>query len=391
MTHSPAGAPADRSPISARAAGLPLSGLAEVFMLARTEGTLDLAIGTPSHPRTPDAMIEEAVEALHSGRNQYENPAGEALLRQRIAERLNAPTDPDTELTVTAGATEALCVALLATVDPGDQVIVLTPGFDQFTGAIRLAGATPRFVPLHAPEWRHDPAELAAAFTSRTRAIVLNTPGNPTGRVLSREELDGIAELCERWNVTAICDEVYADFVFDGRRHLSVAEVPGLAERSIVVGSLSKSHAISGWRLGFLRADRARTEALGRVHQLTTLGTAAPLQAAAGRAAHAVDPAVAAEEMAARRDLTQEIFSRMGMKFAPVEGGCYLFADIGPITGGRQECMPFIRELRARTGVLLAPGTAFFADPSGGEQHVRIAFNRPIETLRATGRQLTAG
>ncbi|WP_431042207.1 pyridoxal phosphate-dependent aminotransferase [Streptomyces sp. P1-3] len=386
MTHSPG----HRSPVSARAAQLSGTGLLELFLLARARGAVDLAVGTPGYPETSGDMIEEAVRALRDGHNQYEHPAGHAPLRQRIAESLGTPTDPDTEITITAGATEALYVALMATVDPGDEVVLLTPGFEQFTSAVGLVGATARFVPLHGPDWRYDPAELAAAFGPRTRAIVLNTPGNPTGRVLTRQELDEIAELCERWNVTAICDEVYREYVFDGRRHISVADVPGLAERSVVVGSLSKSHAVSGWRLGFLRADRTRTEAFRRVHELTTLGAAVPLQVAAGRAALSVDLGTAAAEMGKRRDLAQDIFSRMGMKFAPVEGGCFLFADISPLTGGRQDGMAFVRELLDRSGVLLVPGADFFSDPARGEQFVRVAFNRQAEVLREAERRLLA-
>ncbi|MDX6758961.1 MULTISPECIES: pyridoxal phosphate-dependent aminotransferase [Streptomyces] len=384
MTHSRA----HRPPVSSRAARLKGSGLTEVFMLARTRDAVDLAVGTPGHPETSADMIEEAARAMRAGHNQYEHPNGDAALRQRIAESLGGPTDPDTEITVTAGATEALFVALLATVDPGDEVVLLDPGFDHFTAAVELTGAVPRYVRLHAPEWRFDPAELAAAFSPRTRAVVLNTPGNPTGRVLTRQELGEIAELCERWDVTVISDEVYRAFVFDGRTHLSVADVPGLAERSIVVGSLSKSHAVSGWRLGFLRSDPVRTAALRQVHELTTLGAAVPLQVAAGRTAHGIDLAVAAAEMADRRDLAQDVFSRAGMKFTPAEGGCFLFADISPLTGGRQDSLGFVRELLDRTGVLVVPGTPFFADPAAGESYVRIAFNRPIAVLREAERRL---
>ncbi|AXL87373.1 pyridoxal phosphate-dependent aminotransferase [Streptomyces sp. CB09001] len=362
----------------------------EVFKLARSRDTIDLAIGTPRFPDLSPQLVEAASRALRGGHNQYEDPAGHSLFRLRIAEAMTAATDPDTEITVTAGATEALLVALLATVDPGDEVIVLTPGFEQFTTTIDIVGATPRFVRLHAPDWRYDSADLAAAFNTRTRAILLNSPSNPTGRVLDRQELDDIAVLCERWNTTVICDEVYAAYVFDGTPHLSVADVPGLAERSVVIGSWSKSHAVSGWRLGFLRADPERTEAFRRVHQLTTLGTAAPLQVAAAQAAGSVDVDAAREGMAARRDLAQDIFSQMGMKFATAEGGCYLFADFSSLVEGPPDSLAYVRGLMERTGVLLTPGTAFFADPALGEPYVRIAFNRPMETLHAAARSLLA-
>ncbi|MGW1193949.1 pyridoxal phosphate-dependent aminotransferase [Streptomyces sp. NPDC002559] len=384
MTHStPLGAH-----ISARAAKLSGNTLTDLFVLARSRGAIDMAVGTPGYPEISGDLIEEAAAAMRAGHNQYEHPAGEALLRQRITGMLTTPTDPDTEITVTAGATEALFVALLATLDPGDEVVLLTPGYEQFTAAAELVGAVPRFVPLYAPDWRYDPAELAAAFTPRTRAVVLNTPSNPTGKILDRDELTEIAALCERWNVTVISDEVYSNFVFDGRRHLSVTEIPGLAERSVVIGSLSKSHAVSGWRLGFLRAARERTEALRRVHELTTNGTAAPLQVAAGRVAETGELSAVNREMERRRDLAQEIFSRAGMKFAPAEGGCFLFADIGPLTGGRQDCAEYVRDLLDRAGVLLVPGAPFFADPERGRNYVRIAFNRSTETLREVERRI---
>ncbi|WP_027648785.1 pyridoxal phosphate-dependent aminotransferase [Salinispora pacifica] len=383
-----------RSLISRRAAELRGNTLTELFVLARARRAVDLAVGTPECPETPQALIAEATSALRAGHNQYELPAGEASLRRWIAELLGLCTDPETEVTVTAGATEGLHVALLATIDPGDEVVLLTPGYEQLVAAVRLAGGIPRFVSLHPPDWRYDPDDLAAAFSERTRAVLLNTPSNPTGQMLGRPELDEIAMLCERWDATVISDEVYRDLVFDGRRHVSVAEVPGLAERSIVVGSLSKSYAVSGWRLGFVRADGERTRAVRRVHELATNGTAAPLQVAAGRARLSTDLSAVALEVRQRRDLAQQIFADLGMSFAPAAGGCFLLADISALTGGRQDCFGYVRELLDRAGVLLVPGAPFFnvsdgSDPSArGEQYVRIAFNRRTETLLEAERRM---
>ncbi|MGW2484589.1 pyridoxal phosphate-dependent aminotransferase [Streptomyces sp. NPDC001571] len=376
--------------ISSRAAALEGNSLGELFLLARERGAIDLALGTPGYPEPAPDIIDAAYEAMRGGRNQYDHPSGDVLLRERIADTLSTPTDPLTELTVTVGATEALCVALLTVVEPGDEVVLLDPGYEQFKAAIALAGAVPRFVPLHAPDWRFDPDELAAAFTPRTRAVLLNSPGNPTGRVLDRQELHQIAELCEQWDVTVICDEVYSNFVFDGRVQTSITEVPGLAERGIVVGSLSKSYAISGWRLGFLRADPVRTQALRRVHELTTNGAATPLQVAVGLAAVSADLKTAAQEMGRRRDLALEIFTGTGMKIAPAEGGCFLFADVSPLTGGEKDSRAFVLELLDTAGVLVVPGGPSFADPARGEQYVRIAFNRQAELLREVERRIRA-
>ncbi|MDX3763693.1 pyridoxal phosphate-dependent aminotransferase [Streptomyces sp. AK02-04a] len=382
---------ARRSPVSSRAAVLQGSSLGELLLLARKRHAIDLAVGTPGYPEPSAGLLQAAADAMQAGRNQYDHPSGDLLLRKRIAETLAPGADPRTELTVTVGATEALCVALLATIDPGDEVVLLDPGYEQFRAAIALAGAVPRFVPLHPPAWRYDPTDLAAAFGPRTRAVLLNTPANPTGRVLDRTELDEIAALCDHWNATVICDEVYSTYVFDGRSWLSVSEVPGLTERSIVVGSLSKSHAISGWRLGFLRADAARTEVLRRVHEVTTNGAATPLQVAVGVAALSVDLCAATVQMAQCRDLVQEMFSRKGMKFAAPEGGCYLLADISPVTDGKYSGRQFVLELLDEAGVLLAPGASFFADSTRGEQYVRIAFNRQPDLLGEVERRILAG
>lgn len=377
-------------PISARAAALPGNSLVDLFLLARERGAVDLAVGTPAFPEPAPDLLSGAARALHAGHNQYELPAGNRDLRRVIAETLSPGADPDSEITVTVGATEALFMALMATVDPGDEVVVFSPGFELFAQAARLAGAVPRFVPLDPATWRWDRADLAAAFGPRTRAVLLNTPANPTGRVLSAQEWAELAEVCAPWDLTVICDEVYRGFVYDGRRHLSAAEVPGVAERSIVVGSLSKSHAVSGWRLGFVRADPARTVALRRVHEMTTNGTAAPLQFAAGAAAAAAaaDVAEAAAQMALRRDLAQNLCSGMGLKFVPAEGGCFLFADISPLTGGRTDSTAFARDLLEHDGVLVVPGGPFFPDSDRGAQYVRLAFNRSPETLREAERRI---
>jgi aminotransferase len=386
MVHS-----SPRSPTSTRTAGLAGNSLTELFVMARASGAIDLAVGTPGFPATSEDLIEDAAAAVRAGRNQYEHPAGDAELRRRIADMLGDGADPDREITVTAGATEALYIALLSTVDPGDEVVLFSPGYEQLAASAALVGARLRYVRLHGPEWRYDPAELAAAFNSRTRAVLLNTPANPTGRVLSREEMEEIAALCERWDATVICDEVYRSFVFDGREHVSATAIPAFTGRNVVIGSLSKSHAVSGWRLGFLRADPVRTETFRRVHELTTNGTAAPLQAAAASAARSVDLEEVRRETSRRRDLAQEIFSGTGMKFAPVEGGIFLFADISPLTGGREDCRAFALALLERAGVLVAPGAPFFGDPAEGRDHVRIAFNRRIETLREAERRIAAG
>lgn len=372
---------------AARARALGDGGLVALVREGSRIGAVDLAVGTPQAPQPPDELLTAAVEAMRAGHNQYEDPSGIRGLRALIAETLTPSADPDTEITITVGATEGLCVAVLTTVDPGDEVIVLEPFFENFLAAVAVAGGRPRFVRLRPPHWRFDPDELASAFGPRTRAIILNSPHNPTGRVLSLEELEHIAHLCDRWNTAVICDEVYAAYTFGGRRHISPAGLPQLRQRSITIGSFSKSHAISGWRLGFLRAAPERTSALRRVHVATTSGAAAPLQHAmlaanlfrTGR----WNPAPGMEDMAGK---ALNLVRQAGMSAEAPEGGCYVMADIRPVT--RDDSASFAAWLLEKAGVLVAPGTFFYADPADGAAHIRVAFNRMPMTLAAAASRL---
>ena len=369
-----------RTRVSARSARFESSKLVGLLGAGRERGAVDLAVGTPGAPMPPIAVIDAACRALRSGHNQYGHPDGDPELRAHLAQSLPTPVDPDTELTITVGSTEGLFVTLLSIVDPGDEVIVLEPCFDNFIGAVNAVGGIPRFVRLHGPDWRLDPTALAAAFGPRTKAILINTPNNPTGHMLSADELELVAELCDRWDVTVISDEVYASCVFDGRRHISAADVPGLAERSVVIGSLSKSHSLSGWRLGYLRADAELTTVLRKAHVATTTGATAPLQRAVADAG-VLTPGVwdPVPELQRCRDRVLDIFTRFGLACPVVEGGCYVFADISPVTRDYSEL--FVRRLLADPGVLVVPGSYFYGSPDGGNRHVRIAFNKSDRAL----------
>jgi aminotransferase len=374
-------------PVSARAAALTGSRLAHLLRVARSRRAVDLAIGAPGYPLPPKLLVDQACLALQQGtHHQYEDPAGEIAVRDRIARTLATPADPETEITITVGATEALHVALMSVLDPGDEVIVFDPCYEHFLGAITLTGARPRFVGLRAPDWRYDPAELAAAFGPRTRAVLLNNPHNPTGRVFTLDELNEIAELCDKWDVAMVSDEVYSTYVFDGRVHISVADMPRLRDRAIVVGSLSKSHAIPGWRVGFLRAEPQRTAIMRRVHEVTTAGTTAPLQTAVATSLDSRGVWNPAPVLQQRRDQAATIFGALGVRCARAEGGCFLYGDIG----AGEDSDAFVANLLAEAGVLVAPGTLFAADRADGRRFVRIAFNRSAETLDAAQRNLIA-
>jgi aminotransferase len=335
-------------------------------------------------------MIAAVTAAMEAGRNQYELPDGNFDLRQQVARTLATPADPLSELTITVGSTEGLTVALLSTVDPGDEVILFEPFYETFVSAIALAGGVPRFVPLHPPEWRWDPAELEAAFGPQTRAILLNTPNNPTGRVLDEHELGQIASLCERHDVNVISDEVYAGLVFGEHRHLSAADVPELRERSIVIGSLSKSHAMSGWRVGWMRAPAEVSAILRQVHVAVAGMTATPIQEGVARAA-AEDPEFGrpSEDLHPQRERALEAFSALGARCIEPEGACYVMADITPITDEDDETYAYRLVKEAR--VLVTPGSFFYTDArEERSRFIRIAFNRPLELFDEVDSRLGA-
>lgn len=375
----------ERLPVADRAARLGGSRLAELLRLARERDAIDLAIGAPSCPKPPAELVEAACHELRTGHNQYELPTGNPALRAQLARTFPTPADPESELTITVGATEGLAVTLLAMLDPGDEVVVFEPFFENYLGALAITGARPRFVRLNPPHWRYDPVELRRAVGPRTRAILLNTPHNPTGRVLDAAELADIADVCEQWDLTVICDEVYAAFTFDGRRHLSPADMAGLADRTVAIGSLSKSHAVSGWRLGYVRASQRRTQAIRRVHDVVTCGTAGPLQAAAARSGVLPGDWNPAPIMQERRDQAAAILRAMGLRFEPSEGSCYLMADIGGKSDEPAE--RYVRRVLETAGVLMAPGGLFFTGDRG-DRFVRVAFNRPAEVLDKARRWL---
>lgn len=373
------------APLADRIRHLAPGRLFDLLSAASRNEAVDMALGVPEVPDTPRTMIAAACDVLREGRNQYEIPDGNPGLRRAIAATLPVETDPETELTITSGATEALTVAVLCTVDPGDEVVVFEPYYENFLSAVALAGGVTRLVPLHGPEWRYDPEQLRDAFGPRTRAVVISTPNNPTGHMFTRAELAEIAALCEQWNAVLISDEIYSSYRYGGNEHVSAAELPQLRDRSIVIGSLSKSHAVSGWRLGHLRAAPRLTEAVRQVHVVVSGGAPGPLQEAAARAAAAPGwtPAL---DLRPQRDRTLRLFEGLGFKCAPPDGGCYVMADIRPATDEDSVTLAF--RMVEEAGVLVAPGR-FFSTPDGPGTHcVRIAFNRRMELFDEVEKRL---
>lgn len=371
-----------------RIGGLTANGLARLLNEGRKSGALDLAVGVPSAPPTPPALVDAAHRALDDGIHQYEAPDGNIRLREWIASTFCTPADPETELTITTGATEALFVALMAVSNPGQEVVIFEPVFENFINAVILCGCLPRVVRLHPPRWTYDRADLEAAVGPNTCAIVISTPNNPTGHVSTAEELAHLAKLGAQWSCAIIADEVYSQFTFDERRHISVADIPHLKSRSLVVGSFSKSHAISGWRLGFLRAPAALTTAARKAHNAITAGTTAPLQAAFACAGVTVKGFVTpGDSLRAQRDRLIRMFGELGLRCFEPDGGCYFMADIATLP--YEDADAFAEHLLQGAGITIAPGRFFFSgNGDAGRRLVRVAFNRSQSFLDEIERRL---
>jgi N-succinyldiaminopimelate aminotransferase len=348
--------------------------LAEILRLGRENGAVDLALGSPSFPDTGADLVDGACAALRGGCHQYEDPAGNAKLRAAAATQHGA--DPDTEITVTAGATEGLNVALQSLVQPGDEVVVIEPFFEVYCAAVRLAGAVPRLVRLRGPGWRWDEGELAAAFGPRTRAVLVNSPHNPTGRVLTAAEFGQLAALCERWDVIVVSDEVYAEFVDEPAAVAYPWLIEELAGRTVALRSLSKSHAISGWRIGWMYAPPALTRVFRMVHEVLTVGCAAPLQAAAAEVLRE-RPGWSQDDRARLSRKRQAIVSalgRVGLDCSMPQGSAFALAALpGHV---RADASDIARRLAAESGVAVAPGGLFFADEATGGRYLRFAYNK---------------
>jgi aminotransferase len=380
-------------PISAKAARFTESVIREMSRVCARHGGVNLAQGFPDF-EAPAEMKAAACRAIEAGINQYAVTWGAPALRGAIARRTGAynriPTDPERHVTVTCGATEAMIAALLAVLDPGDEVIVFEPFYENYGPDCILSGAVPRMVRLRPPEWAFDERELAAAFNARTRAIVVNTPHNPTGKVFSRAELERIADLCQRHGALAVTDEIYEYILYDGAEHVSIASLPGMAERTITISGLSKTWSATGWRIGWCVASEPLTGAIRKVHDFLTVGAPAPLQEAA---AVALDFGPEyfrslAEEYAARRDLLLGALEEVGFRVFTPRGAYYAMTDIGGLSG--EGDVAFAHALVARGGVATVPGSSFFLDPADGRALVRFCFAKRLETLERAAAVLRA-
>lgn len=372
--------------------GFGQSTIREMTRLALAHGAVNLSQGFPDFPPPPE-IVAAAHAALDRGENQYTVTWGIPALREAIARTMRArhglAFDPDRHVVVTCGVTEAICAAVLAIVDPGDEVVIVEPFHENYLPAVRFAGGREVYVPLEPPRWELDPDRLRRAFGPRTRAILLNTPHNPSGRVFTREELEGVARLCREFGAIAITDEIYDRILYDGREHVPIATLDGMAERTVTIGGLGKTFAVTGWRLGHACAPEPLAGAIRTVHDFLTICAPAPLQHAAVAALDlpaSYDEQVRAE-YTARRDRMVEIATGAGFRASTPEGATYVLADFSAVDRTRDD-VAFARFLTAEARVAVVPGSSFYGTPGLGRSTVRFAFAKRAGTLDEAERRL---
>jgi len=375
---------ARRSAISHKAQQFTESVIREMTRLALQHGAINLAQGFPDFS-APEGIKEAAVCAIQADVNQYAITWGAQDFRQAIAQRFRHDTglavDPETEVTVCCGATETMIASLLAVVDPGDEIVVFEPFYENYGPDAIICGAVPRYVELRPPDWTFDPAELSAAFTDHTRAVILNTPNNPTGKVFTRAELELIAAECRRVGAYALTDEIYQYLVYDGFRHTPLATVPGMRERTITINALSKTYSVTGWRVGYAIAPAEVTNAIRKMHDFLTVGAAAPLQAAGAAALRFPETYYRdlCETYRQRRDRMLAGLEDAGFRCYCPHGAYYIMTDISAF--GFPNDVEFAHHLARDVGVAVVPGSSFYRDPARGAQQVRFSFCKKEATL----------
>jgi aspartate/methionine/tyrosine aminotransferase len=363
----------------------------EMTRIASLHQAVNLAQGFPDFPM-PAAMKEAAVTAIHGDVNQYAVTWGAPVLRQAIAEKYrrwyDMEVDPDRDVTVTCGATEAMASVFMALMDAGDEVIIPEPFYENYGPDAILAGAKPVFFPFEPDGWTLDADRLRKTFNSRTKAIIVNTPHNPTGRVLTRDEISLIAELCIQHDAWAITDSPYEHMVYSGHHH-EIATWPGMRERTITISSLSKTFSCTGWRIGWIIAPPAQTGPIRKVHDFLTVGAPAPLQAAAA-VGFAFDASYYNEFCSAyraRREFLSAVLREQGFRFTVPEGAYYIFADFSALSD--LDDVTFAKWMTQEIGVATVPGSSFYSRKENGRRFVRFAFCKKQATLDDAARRLS--
>lgn len=377
---------------SHRVSGFTESVIREMTRLAQEHNAINLAQGFPDFDPPPE-LLAAAAEAVRSGDNQYSITWGARSLRDAIAAKVGRwwgmSVDPEVELTVTCGATEGMVAAILSVLDPGDEIILFEPYYENYVPAAALAGATPRFVPLEPPDFRLDPDRVRAAAGDRTRAIVINTPNNPTGRVFGPDELEPVFALCRERDWVCITDEIYEHITYDGRVHRSPATFPGMRERTIVVSGLSKTFAVTGWRLGYVIAPPALAGGVRKVHDFLTVAAPTPLQEAAVVGLGFPDAYFTglAAFYQARRDRFCDLLDAAGFAHRRPEGAYYVLADVRHL--GQPDDVRAAEWLVREIGIAGVPGSSFYAGGRRGRHLIRFTFCKSDATLDAVAERLS--
>ncbi|MEP6919558.1 MAG: aminotransferase class I/II-fold pyridoxal phosphate-dependent enzyme [bacterium] len=367
----------------------------EMTREALKHGAVNLSQGFPDFAAPAD-IKQVAMQAIANDINQYAITWGARDFREAIAKKtkwfLGLNVDPETELTVTCGSTEGMIAAMMATVNPGDEVVVFEPFYENYAPDAILSDARPRYVPLRAPDWSFDPQELRAAFNARTKAIIICNPNNPTGKVFTRAEMEFIAGLCQEFDALCFTDEIYEHILYPRPgaeiQHISMAQIEGMRERTVIVNSMSKTYSVTGWRVGYCIAPAEVTSAIRKVHDFLTVGAAAPLQAA-GAFALSLPPSyydALQSEYRARRDVLLPVLQKAGFKTFSPDGAYYIMTDISDF--GFANDVEFTKHLIREIGVACVPGSSFYSVAERGAQQVRFCFCKKDETLSLASERL---
>ena len=363
----------------------------EMTRLNQLYGGVNLSQGFPDFP-APQAIKDAACAAINGDVNQYAVTWGARPLREAVAreftKRYGLEIVADEQVTVCCGTTEAMMSTMMAIIDPGDEVVIFEPFYENYGPDAILSGATPRYVTLHAPTWSFDPDELAAAFNEKTKAIIINTPNNPTGKVFSRDELEMIATLCRKWDAIAIADEIYEHIIYDGLQHVPITTLEGMADRTITLNGLSKTFSVTGWRVGWTISPPSLTGAIRKVHDFLTVGAPAPLQEAGAVALGFAEDYYRnlAAHYQTRRDALVEILERHHFTTYRPSGAYYIMTDISAF--GFADDVEFARYLVKDVGVAAVPGSSFYKT-GAGRTKLRFCFCKRDETLQEADRRLS--
>ncbi len=382
-------------PTSQKAAQFQESIIREMTRLAVKHKAVNLGQGVPDFPCAPE-LKEAAIKAISADVNQYAITFGDKLLRDALATKyssaLGFDINPETEITVTCGATEALMATIMAVVDPGEEIIVFEPYYENYLPQSIIGDAVVRYVSLQAPRWQFDPDELSKAFNAKTRAIIVNTPHNPTGKIFTANELNSIAELCQKWGVFVITDEIYEHILYDGARHIYPASLPDMRDLTITITGFSKTYSLTGWRIGWTIANPQITTAIRKVHDFLTIGAPSPLQRAAVAGINLPTSFYLelAQEYATKRQYMMETLDKLAMPYFKPEGAYYILCDVSKynyVSG-----LEFAKFLLEEVGVAVVPGASFFSSKSRqANSFVRFCFSRKQETLEAARDKLWQG